>query len=238
MTSSEFVKLTAMHHRHIALGAKIVSEDGWLRPEKYTSIEEEEDAARRNVAIYDISNLLKIDLKGKDIGKLRTISNKSLEIGHVSDFTIGKKGILGENSWWKLTNDNVLITSSLQDKDGLISMLIQKSINCVHITDVSSGYAGISIIGPRSRDVLSKLTELEISSKGFHDHSCASTRLAGVHAIIGRIDVNNILSFVVLVSREYGEFIWNIIMNAGQEFYIKPIGIASYRKLKEEVKID
>ena len=101
----------------------------------------------------------------------------------------------------------------------------------VYMTDVTSVYAQFLLAGPRCREVLSKLTSLNVSEKGFPDISCRQTSLAHVHAIILRKDINQILAYHVLVSREYGESVWDSIMHAGHEFGLAPFGVKALELL-------
>ena len=48
-------KLTAMHHLHLASGAKMVDDTGWQRPARYAGLDEELEWLRSSVGICDIS---------------------------------------------------------------------------------------------------------------------------------------------------------------------------------------
>ena len=64
MSGWQPVALSAIHPKHLSLGAVIVESDGWQRPASYTSAEEEVERVRDGVGICDISPLGKIVVHG------------------------------------------------------------------------------------------------------------------------------------------------------------------------------
>jgi glycine cleavage system aminomethyltransferase T len=49
--------------------------------------------------------------------------------------------------------------------------------------------------------------------------------VAHVPGIILRDDLGDIPAYHLLVSREYGESVWDAILHAGHEFHIAPCGL-------------
>lgn len=97
--------------------------------------------------------------------------------------------------------------------------------------DVSSGYTSLRLAGPRSSDVLGKLTSLNVSDVALPNLSCAQTSLAHAHAIVLHEDIGSIPAFHLLVSREYGEAVWESIVHAGHEFHLCPFGLQAHAQL-------
>jgi glycine cleavage system aminomethyltransferase T len=93
----------------------------------------------------------------------------------------------------------------------------------VYVTDVTSVYAQFLLAGPRSRDVLRKLTSLNVTTLG--NLACGQANVAHVHGRVLRDDMGDIPAFHILVSREYGESVWDAILHAGHEFHITPFGL-------------
>jgi glycine cleavage system aminomethyltransferase T len=93
--------------------------------------------------------------------------------------------------------------------------------------DVTSVYSCFRLVGPRSRDILSKLTSLNVSDVALANLSCGQASLAHVHTIVMREDIKSIPAFHLLVSREYGESVWESIIDAGDEFHLCPFGLST-----------
>ena len=54
--------------------------------------------------------------------------------------------------------------------------------------------------------------------------SCISARVAGIHTRVLRRDCDELLAFRLLVGTEYAEYAWDVIMHAGRQFGIMPVG--------------
>jgi glycine cleavage system aminomethyltransferase T len=98
--------------------------------------------------------------------------------------------------------------------------------------DVTSVYADLFLAGPWSKAVLGKLTSLNVSEATLPNLSCAQTSLAHVHTIVLREDLGLIPGFHLLVSREYGESVWDAIVHAGHEFHLQPFGLGALTLLQ------
>ena len=92
------------------------------------------------------------------------------------------------------------------------------------MTEVTSVYAQLLLAGPRSREVLNKLTSLNLSENSREDLTCAQANVAHVHAIVLRKDLTGIPAYHLLVSRDYGESVWESVLHAGHEFQITHLG--------------
>ena len=57
-------KLTPLHDRHLAAGARMVDFAGWDMPVNYGSQIEEHHAVRRDAGMFDVSHMLALDLSG------------------------------------------------------------------------------------------------------------------------------------------------------------------------------
>jgi glycine cleavage system aminomethyltransferase T len=112
---------------------------------------------------------------------------------------------------WKLTPARILITSPLP-----IDLLPSSSI-----TDITSTYSAILLAGPKSRDVLRKLTTLNVSEAAMPESSARQTRLAHVNAIILRAE-----GFLILNTRDVAEHVWEALLHAGAH----PFGIVAQQQ--------
>ena len=120
---------------------------------------------------------------------------------------------LPEGAWaWALGPAHLLLTCATHARETVIARV--DSVAGVWVTDVTPVYAHFLITGEHSREVLHKVTSLNISGSSLPELACAQTRIAHVPAILLRLDN----AFHVLVSREYGESVWAALRRAGGEF--------------------
>ena len=59
--------ISAMHYRHLELGAEMVEHEGWTLPARYSDPEDEADRVRQAAGITDISPVGKIRLQGDSV---------------------------------------------------------------------------------------------------------------------------------------------------------------------------
>ena len=140
------------------------------------------------------------------------------DLSHVAKFDLKTEP---EERWWNLGADHYLVIGEppLDVPTGA--------------TDVTSVYTSFRLAGPRSKDVLSKLTSLNLADVALPNLSCAQASLAHVHTIVLREDAGSIPAFHLLVSREYGESVWEAIVHAGDEFHLCPFGLETVRLLRD-----
>lgn len=211
-------KVSALYRAHLALGARWMEEGEWRLPESFADPEVEVEQVRQGVGIQDVSAIGKLDLKGHDVERLLD--------GFASKDHLA---VL------RLMPDHILLLTSPgqqgQVAEGLLKTLSQAP-GCTHLTDVTSALSAFALVGPRAREVLAKLTSLDLRSHAFPDGVCAQGGLAKVHAIILREDWGQLLAYRLLLEREHGEYGWQVICEAGAEFSLVPFGLAAARLLR------
>ena len=89
---------------------------------------------------------------------------------------------------------------------------------------MSSGLAGVRISGPLSNLLLGKISELDVSPTTFSDMRCAQTKTAEIHGTLLRMDRGSLPSYELYFPREFGEYMWDALMEAGAEYRVAPVG--------------
>ncbi len=141
---------------------------------------------------------------------------------------------------WDLGPLHCLVTCEPPARNGVLERLAAlqaagsdgSGIPPIYMTDVTSVFAQFLLAGPRSRQTLGKLTSVDVSERSLPDLACRQTSLAHVGAMILRKDFDGIPAFHVLVSREYGESVWDAMLHAGHEFYLSPFGLQAQYLLR------
>jgi heterotetrameric sarcosine oxidase gamma subunit len=99
----------------------------------------------------------------------------------------------------------------------------------VTIVDVTHARALIRIVGSDSAKVMSKLCAIDFGDRASPDNTALRTSMAGLAVEIVRSDVANryddapgsdarLRSYLVLCERSAGQYLFNILLDAGQEF--------------------
>ncbi|MFI5449544.1 MAG: hypothetical protein ACHQ03_07260 [Candidatus Bathyarchaeia archaeon] len=215
-------RVSSLYHKQLPLAKKIITdEQGWLRVERFAEPEIERKQAETNVVLSDISHIHKVSIKGKDT--LDFINHKLL-IDKTSKTQMAYECNVPDNSYslcCLMTPDEALFLSA---SDALGALRTKEIGNCVHSTDVTSFFAGTYFLGPQSREVVSKLTELDIRPKSFGNLSVQFIEAFHVQCILLRLDLNRLLGYALFFDRGFGEYLWDRIIYAGKELSLSPIG--------------
>ena len=104
----------------------------------------------------------------------------------------------------------------------------------VFCTSVTEQWSVMSISGPNSRKLLSKLTDIDLSKEAFPFMKFRNGKVCGVDARVFRISFTGELSYEINVPSRYGLYVWSELMKYGKEFDITPYGTEAMHVLRAE----
>ena len=209
------IRQTPLFRAHEQTGASFVDYHGWRVPSYFTWAQKEAEQLAASAGLSDLSWMIKLDLKGY---ALKT----PLAVTGARPWCLGPQHYL-------LTCDPAAHAAVLEHLRALSAPPGLALPPPVSITDVTSVYTQFLLAGPRSRDVLRKLTSLNVTVLA--NLACGQASVAHVPAIVLRDDMARLPAFHVLVSREYGESVWDAILHAGHEFHVGPCGLKALELL-------
>jgi glycine cleavage system aminomethyltransferase T len=224
---------TPLHHWHAAHGARFADRDGWQVVAAYSTPEGEAAAARRGLAIADVSAFAKVSLSGAG---LSAAADYLLGAGRADQPNTAASLLLcGPGLACRLTTDHLLLLPSTTNAAPLAEALVHlRHDQALLQTDVTSAQAGLWVVGPHTDALLSRLTHLDVPSLP-SSHACAETDLAGVHGLLVRSTELVVPSVRLYVSWDLGEFVWERLLEAGRSFGILPLGLAGLAALRMPV---
>ncbi|MFZ1906037.1 MAG: FAD-dependent oxidoreductase [Steroidobacteraceae bacterium] len=104
----------------------------------------------------------------------------------------------------------------------------------VHIRRLDMGLVGLSIAGPRSRDLLQRLTDEDVSNAAFRFLDHRSMDVAGVPAIVNRVTYTGDLGYEIWVAPEYQRHLYGAIQEAGRELALINFGMRALLSMRLE----
>jgi len=237
------IRLTPMHHVHTQLGARMMYAGGWQRPEHYGDPESEVRAVRKQVGIIDVSTLGKIDVHGPDAiefleriytGKLAGLGPGRLRYGLMCT----EEGILLDDGVVGCLAENHFFLTTTSGGAGSVYEWLTWWATAwglaVHITDQTAAYAAVNLAGPHARDLLSKLTEIDLVNEAFPYMHMRVGQVDGIPARLMRIGFVGETGYEIHVPAEYGAHLWDMLVKAGAEFGLTPFGLEAQRVLRLE----
>ncbi len=234
------MKKTALTDVHIALGAKMVPFAGFNMPVQYTGINDEHETVRTAVGMFDVSHMGEFILKGEKaldlIQKVSSNDASKLYDGKVQYGYLPNEngGIVDDFLTYKIDDKTYLlvVNASNIDKDwDWISKFNTEGVEMKNISDETSLFA---VQGPKAADALQKLTDIDLAPMEYY--SFQKGVFAGVeNVLVSATGYTGAGGFEIYVANENAEKVWNAIMEAGQEFGIKPIGLGARDTLRLEM---
>lgn len=234
------MKKTALTDVHIALGAKMVPFAGFNMPVQYTGINDEHETVRTAVGMFDVSHMGEFILKGEKaldlIQKVSSNDASKLYDGKVQYGYLPNEngGIVDDFLTYKIDDKTYLlvVNASNIDKDwDWISKFNTEGVEMKNISDETSLFA---VQGPKAADALQKLTDIDLAPMEYY--SFQKGVFAGIeNVLVSATGYTGAGGFEIYVANENAEKVWNAIMEAGQEFGIKPIGLGARDTLRLEM---
>jgi len=223
------IKLTPLHAAAQRLNAQFTEAAGWRVPRVYTSVEQEMAAARSLCALGDVTPHGKVQIEGAEAAAAirAALGDAPEEIG---------RGIPVESGHvYRLRRDMFyLSTPPSQERDALsrLEAALRQAPHFVTVTDVTHGLADLRLVGPASRTVLSKLCGLDFHPDVFPDMMVKQTSLAKTKQMLIRRDFEELPAYNIIGAQSLAVYLWSVILEAGHEFGIAPVGAAAMASLE------
>jgi sarcosine oxidase, subunit alpha len=237
------VRRTALHDRHDAAGATWMDMGDWKRPLHYGDVAAEVRAVHARVGLIDVSTLGKLDVRGRDAAAfldwLHPNRFSDLKVGRIRyrAMTDDAGIILDDGTVARLGEDRFLVTTgtgSLDAVDGWFRWWLAASERRVDVTNVTARYAAMNLAGPRAREVLASLTDVDVSPEGLRYLDAREGLVAGVPTVILRIGFVGELAYELHAPADRAVHLWDALLAAGADAGIVPFGVEAQRVLRLE----
>ena len=246
------VRVTSIHPWHLARGAVFENVGQWKRPWYYpqpgeameAAVQRECAAARQGVGVQDVSTLGKIDIQGPDtlefLNRIYTNALDTLAVGSCRYSVMCKPDgmFFDDGVVIRLGPQRYLATTTTGGAASVLDHL-EEWLQTewpdlrVRLTSVTDQWAAVAVVGPRSREVLSRLAPgLPVDPESMPFMTWREARVAQVAARVHRITFSGELAFEVWVPSWYGLALWEAIMTQGGD--ITPYGTEAMHVLRAE----
>lgn len=229
---------TPLYDQHVALGAKMTEFADWSMPLYYSSITDEVLAVRNAVGIFDLSHMGEFIVSGDAALELLqlVVTNdvSKLEIGQAQYNLLCDEtgGVLDDLIVYRLGQGLYMPVVNASNIAQDFSWMCDHNEVSADIQDKSAETALIAIQGPNAFSLMESLTGHNYSDmKRFH---IVQGSVSGVDAWIASTGYTGSAGFELYCQAGHASAIWNAVMDAGDKFGAKPIGLGARDVLRVE----
>jgi sarcosine oxidase, subunit alpha len=234
---------TSIHHRHKELGGRMMWTGTWRRPHSYGDVEAEVQAVHGAVGLIDVSTLGKLIVSGPDAAEFleRLYPNRfgDMKPGRIRYAVLNTDSgrIMDDGTVARLDEDTYYVTTTSTGAGAVVEWF--EWWNAVwgydlQVSDVTGGIAAVNVAGPRSRDLLARLTDLDVSNEGLSYLDARQGMIAEVPNLVLRIGFVGELGYELHFPSPYGEYMWDTLLERGEDLGIRPFGLEPQRVLRLE----
>ncbi len=261
LTSSRGMRTSPLHEKLVKLGACMGEMGGWERANWYStkkpltpphyeysfskqnwfsSLVREHKATRHQVALFDQTSFAKFLVQGKDALKFLNYlcpSQIDKPVGTIVYTQILNEwaGIEADVTITRLEEDAFLVVSTVtsQTRD-LLYLKDRIKGQSVVVTDVTSAYVVLGLMGPHSRDLLQGLTSDDLSHEKFRFATSREIDLGLARVRASRITYVGELGYELYIPTEYANHVFEAIWDLGKKFSLKMAGYHAMNSLRLE----
>ena len=245
---------TPIHEWHVKNNAKFENVGQWKRAwyypknneDMHQAVQRESKAARESVGILDASTLGKIDIQGTDasefLNRVYTNAWSKLGVGKCRyGLMLNEDGMVYDDGVTTRLDENHYIMTTTTGGAANVLGKLEDYLQTewpeldVYLTSVTDHFATVSVCGPNSKKVISKIIpDLDLSDKNFPHMSFKNTKISNINCRIMRISFTGEHSYEINVQANYGKSVWEKCMEAGKDFNITPYGTETMHLLRAE----
>lgn len=234
------MKNTALTDVHISLGAKMVPFAGFNMPVQYVGINSEHEAVRNSVGVFDVSHMGEFILKGERALDLiqRVSANDASKLfdGKIQYTYLPNEtgGIVDDILIYRIDEKTYLLVVNASNIEKDWEWISKFNTEGVEMIDISDKTSLLAVQGPKSIDVLQKLTDIDLSAMDYY--SFQKGVFAGIkNVLISATGYTGAGGFEIYFENANAKAIWDAIFEAGKEYGITPIGLGARDTLRLEM---
>ena len=234
---------TALHQRHLDLGATMEWLGAWKRPERYGHVLEEYWAVRRGVSVMDVGTLGKFLICGPDA----TAFLEQIYPCHVADLEPGRMryALLLNEAGFVLDDGMIcalgdgryyctLSTGGADQGEAWLRQWLEFFGLRVNLMNRTTALGAINVAGPSARELLSRLCDEPLDNEALPYVRHRELAVAGVPCRVLRLGFVGELSYELHHAASQSERLWDALLEAGADLEIKPHGVEALRLLRLE----
>ena len=255
------IKLSPIHYRLVAQRAHFTEVSGWEGADWYAPDgtepivdklswgrenwfpywRAEHHAARNGVVLMDMSFMSKFVVEGADAGELLELLSANQVDGESEIITytpwLNPRGTIeADLTVAKLNEERFLVVATDTSHRHVETWMNRHQIHRsdVSIKDVTDDYAQINIQGPRSRELLQRVTSADLSNSAFPFRTARDIEINSTTVLCVRITYVGELGYELYIPADRAVSVYDRLVVAGQPFGLRHAGLKALASLRME----
>jgi sarcosine oxidase subunit alpha len=234
---------TSIHHRHKELGATMMWTGTWRRPHSYGDPGAEAKNVHDALGVIDVSTLGKLLVTGPDAAEFleRLYPNRfgDMKPGRIRYGVLNTDAgrIMDDGTIARLSEHDFYVTTTSTGAGAVVEWFEWWNAIWrldVEIVNVTGAIAAVNVAGPNARELMTRVTDLDVSNEGFTYLDAKHAHVAGVPTLLLRIGFVGEVGYELHFPSPHGEHVWDTILERGADLGAKPFGLEPQRILRLE----
>ncbi|SES96700.1 glycine cleavage system aminomethyltransferase GcvT [Hymenobacter actinosclerus] len=237
---SDTLKTVPLNDVHQQLGAKMVPFAGYNMPVRYSSDLDEHHTVRRAVGMFDVSHMGEFRVRGPKALDLiqRVASNDASKLvpgkAQYSCLPNQTGGVVDDLLIYMLADEDYLLVVNASNIEKDWNWIQQFNTEGADMQNVSDELSLFAVQGPKATAALQGLTDTDLSAIPYY--SFVQGTFAGApDVIISATGYTGAGGFELYVPNAHAKQVWDAVMEAGQPYGLKPIGLGARDTLRLEM---
>ena len=220
------------------LGEEPFETPSFRRSNAFDVVAQECKAVREAVGINEIHNFSKFKISGDNAHNWldKIMAGRIPRPGRIALAPmLNEKGLLmGDFTIMNLDNNLYQLTASYSAQAFHQRWFEQHWQSGVEIENVSLEKIGFQIAGPKSRDLLSSITQADVSNENFKFLDVKTIQIENLQALVARVSYTGDLGYEIYVNANEQAALYEILSTAGKNFGLRPFGMRAMMSLRLE----
>jgi glycine cleavage system aminomethyltransferase T/glycine/D-amino acid oxidase-like deaminating enzyme len=254
------VRRGPFHEQHVADGAYLVASNGWEYPEFFSGpgrtpvvewgfargeaferTREEHLNARENVGAIDMTMMSNYLVQGPHAAQVlnRVCANDvDVEVGRVvyTQWLDERGGIIADVTVTRQADDQFMVISADNVHRRLPAWIRRHTSEgeFLTVTDVTGALGLLTVQGPKSRELLQRLSPNDWSNEAFPYLTAQKVELGYTPLWALRVTYVGELGWDLLIPTEFGATLYDQIREAGADLGFRPTGVGALSSMRME----
>ncbi len=235
-------KRTPLYEKHQEYGARMIDFGGFDMPVQYKGIKQEHMAVREAAGLFDVSHMGEFIISGPEalkwIQKITINDASSLKSGKAqySAMCYENGGIVDDLLVYRLQEDRFMLVVNASNIEKDREWILSQNSYDADFDDRSDTVALLALQGPKSPELLQKLTDLNLNEIKFYSFEKGS--VAGqADVIVSATGYTGEKGFELYIDTEKANpsVIWDTLFQHGKDYGLQAAGLGARDTLRLEM---